>query len=80
MCPPHVFSDATDRSTTAKLRQNGQFDKWVSFHPHQNGDLVILDDPAQRHNKLAPRWKRPYHILKRFDKEDSPGVTEITNP
>lgn len=77
----HVFSDAIDRSIAAKLRQKGQYDKRVSFHPHQEGDLVLLDDPAQRQNKLAPRWKGPYQILKRFDKEDSPGVTyEITDP
>lgn len=51
------------------------------FHPHKPGDLVLLDDPAQKMNKLAPRWKGPFVIVKCMGKDGHPGVTyEITDP
>lgn len=42
---------------------------------------MLLDDPAQRMNKLAPRWKGPFVILRCIDKGNSVDVTyEITDP
>ncbi|XP_063072262.1 uncharacterized protein LOC134462919 [Engraulis encrasicolus] len=76
-----ALREAAQRSAAAKLQQKRQYDKQVVFHPHEVGDYVLLDDPAQRMNKLAARWKGPFVILKRFDKGDSIGVTyEITDP
>ncbi len=75
----YAFKDAAVRSTAAKLNQKRQYDKNTFFHPHKPGDFVFLDDPAQKQNKLAPKWKGPYKILRRMDKDDSPGVIyEIT--
>uniref|UniRef100_A0A8C2FEK8 Integrase catalytic domain-containing protein n=1 Tax=Cyprinus carpio TaxID=7962 RepID=A0A8C2FEK8_CYPCA len=77
----YAFKDAAVRSTAAKLNQKRQYDKKTFFHPHKPGDIVFLDDPAQKQNKLAPKWKGPYKILRRMDKDNSPGVTyEITDP
>lgn len=40
-----------------------------------------MDDPDQQMSKLAQRWKGPYKVLKRMDKDGSTGVTyEITDP
>uniref|UniRef100_A0A3B5K0P4 Integrase catalytic domain-containing protein n=1 Tax=Takifugu rubripes TaxID=31033 RepID=A0A3B5K0P4_TAKRU len=76
-----TLREAAQRSATAKLHQKQQYDKQVVFHPYEVGDYVLLDDPAQRMNNLAARWKGPFVILKRFDKGDSVGVTyEITDP
>lgn len=73
----YAFRDAAVQSTAAKR----QYDKKTFFHPHKPGDLVFLDDPAQKQNKLAPKWKGPYKILRRMDKDDSAGVTyEIIDP
>lgn len=80
-CLSYAFKDAAERSTAIKLNQKRQYDKNICFHPHQPGDLVFLDDPAQKQNKLAAKWKGPYKLLRRMDKDDIPGVTyEITNP
>ncbi len=77
----YAIKDAAVRSTACKLNQKRQYDKNTFFHPHKPGDFVFLDDPAQTQNKLAPKWKGPYKILRRMDKDDSPGVTyEITDP
>ena len=77
----HAFSEAAQRSALSKFKQKSQYDKKVLFHPHETGDLVLLDDVAQKMNKLAPRWKGPFVILKRIDKDDKIGVTyEITDP
>ncbi len=77
----YALKDAAVRSTASKLNQKRQYDKNKNFHPHKPGDFVFLDDPAQKQNKLAPKWKGPYKILRRMDKDDSPGVTyEITDP
>ncbi|KAL6471730.1 hypothetical protein MHYP_G00203800 [Metynnis hypsauchen] len=71
---------AAQNSAAAKQHQKRQYDKKAVFHPHKAGDLVWLDDPAQRQNKLAPRWKGPFVILKRMDRGGSLGVTyEITD-
>ncbi|XP_037396199.1 uncharacterized protein LOC119263809 [Pygocentrus nattereri] len=71
---------AAQNSAAAKQHQKLQYDKKAVFHPHKAGDLVWLDDPAQRQNKLAPRWKGPFVILKRMDRGGSLGVTyEITD-
>ncbi len=68
------------RSTAAKLNQKRQSDKKTVFQPHKPGDFVFLDGPTQKQNKLAPKWKGAYKILRRMDKDDSPGVTyEITD-
>ena len=45
-----IFAPASHMSL---VRQKGQYDKRALFHPHKEGDLVLLDDPAQKHNKLA---------------------------
>ncbi|XP_026054681.1 uncharacterized protein LOC113040593 [Carassius auratus] len=77
----YAFKDAAVRSTAAKVNQKWQYDKKTFFHPHKPGDIVFLDDPAQKQNKLAPKWKGPYKILRRMDKDNCPGVTyEITDP
>lgn len=77
----YTFEDAAVRSKAAKLNQKWQYDKKTFFHPHKPGDFVVLDDPAQKQNKLASKWKGPYKILRRKDKDDSPGVIyEITDP
>ncbi|KAJ0068233.1 hypothetical protein NL108_017965 [Boleophthalmus pectinirostris] len=77
----HAFADAAHNSTISKLRQKSQYDKKVVFHPHEPGDLVLLDDPANKMNKLAPRWKGPFVILKRVTKDGQSGVIyEITDP
>ncbi|KAL7868371.1 hypothetical protein SRHO_G00097550 [Serrasalmus rhombeus] len=71
---------AAQNSAAAKQHQKLQYDKKAVFHPHKAGDLVWLDDPSQRQNKLAPRWKGPFVILKRMDRGGSLGVTyEITD-
>uniref|UniRef100_A0A3P8S9F9 Integrase catalytic domain-containing protein n=1 Tax=Amphiprion percula TaxID=161767 RepID=A0A3P8S9F9_AMPPE len=75
----HAF--AAQSSALRKLRQKLQYDKKVVFRPHEPGDLVLLDDPAQKMNKLAPRWKGPFVILKSMKKDGHPSVTyEITDP
>lgn len=77
----YAFKDAAEQSAAAKLSQKQQYDKKTFFHPHKPGDFVFLDDPAQKQNKLAPKWKGPFKILRRLDKGDNPGVTyEITDP
>ena len=77
----HAFKDAAQMSAASKLHQKHQYDKKVVLHPHEAGDLVLLDDPAQRMHKLAPRWKGPLVVLKRMSRDGSPGVTyEITDP
>ena len=57
----HAFRDAALKSDVSKRHQKTQYDKKTMFQPHQPGDLVLLDDPAQRMNKLAPRVKA--HLL-----------------
>uniref|UniRef100_A0A3B5A6B9 Integrase catalytic domain-containing protein n=1 Tax=Stegastes partitus TaxID=144197 RepID=A0A3B5A6B9_9TELE len=80
-CLTHAFAGAAHTSALRKLCQKSQYDKKVVFHPHEPGDLVLLDDPAQKMNKLAPRWKGPFVILKRMTKDGHPSVTyEITDP
>ena len=77
----HAFRDAAQNSAAAKHHQKTQYDKKVVFHPHQPGDRVLLDDPAQRMNTLAPSWKGPFVVLKRMSRGGHPGVTyEITDP
>lgn len=77
----HAFQDAAHTSATSKLHQKHQYDKKVVFHPHKAGDVVLLDDPAHRTHKLAPRWKRPFVVLRGMSRDGSPGVTyEIVDP
>ena len=76
-----AFREAAHNSAANKQRQKTQYDKKVVFHPHQPGDLVLLDDPAHKMNKLAPRWKGPYVVLQRMNSNGYPGVTyEIKDP
>uniref|UniRef100_A0A3Q0R2N1 Integrase catalytic domain-containing protein n=1 Tax=Amphilophus citrinellus TaxID=61819 RepID=A0A3Q0R2N1_AMPCI len=76
--PNHL---ATRLSHAFRNAAHNSYDKKVAFHPHQPGDLVLLDDPAQRMNKLAPRWKGPFVILQKMSTDGQPGVTyKITNP
>ncbi len=76
-----AFKDAAVQSAAAKLNQKRQYDKTKFFHPHKPGDFVFLDDLAQKQNKLAPKCKGPYKIMRRMDKDDSMGVTyKITDP
>lgn len=77
----HAFEIAAQQSKESKLQQKTHYDQKLTFHPYAEGDLVFLDDPANQRNKLAPRWKGPYKVLKRLDREGCPGVTyEITDP
>lgn len=77
----HAFRDAAQSSAATKQHQKTQYDKKVVFHPHQPGDLVLLDDPAQRMSKLAPRWKGPFVVQQHMSRDSHHGVTyEITDP
>jgi len=49
----HAFRDAAQNSAATKQYQK-TYDNKVVFHSHQPGDLVLLDEPAQRMNKLGP--------------------------
>lgn len=77
----HAFRDAAQNSAATKQHQKTQYNKKVVFHLHGPGDLVLLDDPAQRMYKLAPRWRGPFVVLKRMSRDGHSGVTyEITDP
>ncbi|KAF5896528.1 cyclin-dependent kinase 12-like isoform X1 [Clarias magur] len=77
----HAFKDAALTTATSKQHQKTQYDKKLVFHPHQPGDLVLLDNPAQKMQKLAPRWKGPFVVQRRMSRDGHPGVTyEITDP
>merc|ERR1712212_893993 len=77
----HAFRDAELTSAVSKQHQKTQYDKKVVFHPHQPGDLVLLDDPAHKRYKLAPRWKGPFVIQQRMSGNGQLGVTyKITDP
>lgn len=77
----HAFKDAAQNTAANKLHQKTQYDKKLLFHSHQPGDLVLLDDPVQKMNKLAPRWKGPFVVQRRLSRDGHPGVTyEITDP
>lgn len=76
---PHVCLMLLGMQPRTLLQPNSI--KRLVFHPHQPGDLVLLDDPAQRMNKLAPRWKGPFVVTQRMSRDGHPGVTyEVTDP
>lgn len=71
----YAFKDTAQNTATTKQRQKTQYDKKLVFYPHQPGDLVLLDNPAQKMQKLAPRWKGPFVVQRRMSRDGCPGVT-----
>lgn len=71
----HAFEAANNQSTLSKLQKKQYYDRKSVFHPHNVGDLVLLDDPAQTMNKLAPRWKGPFQGTNRMAKDGVPDVS-----
>lgn len=47
----------------AQEQQRLNYDHHLKYTPYNKGDLVLVNDPAHRHNKLHPRWVGPYEVL-----------------
>ncbi|KAL6466207.1 hypothetical protein MHYP_G00263400 [Metynnis hypsauchen] len=58
-----AYKSATAFRNKAQERQRKYYDRRLKYSPYKPGDLVLVDDPAHRNNKLAPRWIGPFVIL-----------------
>lgn len=70
----HAFKDAAQNTSTHKKQQKTQYDKKLMFHPYRPGDLVLLDNPAQKMQKLAPRWKGLFVVQRRMSRDGHPAT------
>ncbi len=58
-----AYQSATAFRDKAQDQQRLNYDRHLKYTPYNSGDLVLVDDPAHRHNKLYPRWVGPYEVL-----------------
>ncbi len=58
-----AYRFATAFRDKAQDQQRLNYDRHLKYTPYNSGDLVLVDDPAHRHNKLYPRWVGPYEVL-----------------
>lgn len=58
-----AYRSATAYRDKAQGQQRHYYDRHVMYTPYKAGDLVLIDDPANKHNKLRPRWVGPYAVL-----------------
>ncbi len=58
-----AYRSATAFRDKAQEQQRHYYDRHVRYTPYKAGDLVLIDDPANKHNKLHPRWVGPYEVL-----------------
>lgn len=58
-----AYRSATAFRDKAQDQQRLNYDRHLKYTPYNRGDLVLVDDPAHRHNKLYPRWVGPYEVL-----------------
>ena len=58
-----AFQYVQQHTKVAQHRQKSDYDAKERTIKYTPGDLVWLDDPANRRNKLEPNWKGPYTIL-----------------
>ncbi len=58
-----AYRSATAFRDKAQEQQRHYYDHHVRYTLYKAGDLVLIDDPANKHNKLHPRWVGPYEVL-----------------
>lgn len=58
-----AYHSATAFRDKAQERQRHYYDWHVKYTPYKPGDWLLIDDPANKHNKLHPRWVGPYEVL-----------------
>ncbi len=58
-----AYRSATAFRDKAQEQQRHYYDHHVRYTPYKAGDLVLIDDPSNKHNKLHPRWVGPYEVL-----------------
>lgn len=66
-----AFKEVRQNTRLAGQKQKLAYDAKVSHRAYQEGDRVWLHDPTTVRQKLKPRWKGPYTVVKRLE----PGVT-----
>uniref|UniRef100_A0A3B3RKD3 Gypsy retrotransposon integrase-like protein 1 n=1 Tax=Paramormyrops kingsleyae TaxID=1676925 RepID=A0A3B3RKD3_9TELE len=59
-----AYCAATAFRDKAQDQQRLNYDRHLKYTPYNSGDMVLVDDPVHRQNKLYPRWVGPYKVLR----------------
>ena len=66
-----AYTSTTAFRDRAQERQRQYYDHHLKFTRYKEGDLILVDDPAHQHNKLAPRWIGPYEVIQPLAPSDN---------
>ncbi|KAJ8037827.1 hypothetical protein HOLleu_18745 [Holothuria leucospilota] len=59
----HAFESITEQSAGSQEKQKYYYDLSKKFHPFLPGDLVMVNNAADR-SKIAPKWVGPFLVVK----------------
>ncbi len=72
-----AYRSATAFRDKAQDQERLNYDRHLKYTPYNSGDLVLVDDPANLHNKLYPRWVGPYEVLQPICPFGSPTLVNF---